>query len=265
MRICSLGSGSAGNATLIVAGETRILIDCGLSGRETIRRIREVGEDPARLDAIVLTHEHGDHSRGLAAISKTLDVTIYSSPATLAACNLGEKMKTIRRGESLVAGQSFAIGSLRLNPVAIPHDAADPMAFTVEAGGSRMGIAVDLGHIDRHVADHLRGCDALIIEANHEIEMLKVCTYYPWALKQRIMGRNGHTSNTEMSRFLREDFDGKAGHILLAHLSQNTNLPLLAEQAAIQALEERAPLFSAEARKRVRVAPYDKPSDWIEL
>jgi phosphoribosyl 1,2-cyclic phosphodiesterase len=265
MRICTLGSGSAGNATLVVAGETRVLIDCGLSGRETVKRLQEVGEDPARLDAVVLTHEHGDHSRGLARLSTLLDVEVYASSATLAACNLGEKEKSLRRGEALVAGQDFAIGSLIFHPFAIPHDAADPLAFTVEAAGCRMGVAVDLGYFSQPVVEGFRGCDALILEANHEIEMLKVCTYYPWALKQRIMGRHGHTSNMEMARFLREDFDGKAGHIVLAHLSQNTNLPLLAEQAAIQALGERAPLLSGNSGRRVSVAPYNRPGDWIEL
>lgn len=265
MRICTLGSGSAGNATLVVAGETRVLIDCGLSGRETVKRLQEIGEDPARLDAVVLTHEHGDHARGLGMLAKMLDVEVYASSATLAACNLGEKMRLIRRGEAVVAGQSFSIGALTFHPFSIPHDAADPLAFTVESAGCRMGVAVDLGYFSAEAAAGFRRCDALILEANHEIEMLKVCTYYPWALKQRIMGRHGHTSNTEMARFLREDFDGQARYIILAHLSQNTNLPLLAHQAAVQALEERSPLLTAAAAKRVSVAPYNRPGDWIEL
>ncbi|MFZ4984659.1 MAG: MBL fold metallo-hydrolase [Blastocatellia bacterium] len=265
MRFCTLGSGSAGNATLIVAGETRVLLDCGLSGRETLKRLQAVGEDPSRLNAVVLTHEHGDHVRGLAALAKSLGIEVYASTATLAACNLGEKERFIRRGEALKAGQSFEIGELVFHPFAIPHDAADPLAFTIESAGCRMGMAVDLGYFSREAVEGFRGCDALILEANHEIEMLKVCTYYPWALKQRIMGRHGHTSNTEMARFLREDFDGRATYIVLAHLSQNTNLPLLAKQAAVQALEERAPLFAARAGERVSVAPYDRPGSWVQL
>lgn len=265
MRFCTLGSGSAGNSTLIVAGETRVLLDCGLSGRETLKRIQEVGEDPSRLNAVVLTHEHGDHARGLAALAKSLDIQVYVSTSTLAACKLGDKAKLIRRGEVIKAGLPFEIGELTFHPFAIPHDAADPLAFTVEAAGCRMGMAVDLGFFSREAVEGLRGCDALVLEANHETEMLRVCTYYPWALKQRIMGRHGHTSNTEMARFLREDFDGRAGPILLAHLSQNTNLPVLAKQAAVQALEERAPLFAANAGNRVSVAPYDRPGNWVRL
>ena len=143
--------------------------------------------------------------------------------------------------------------------------AADPMAFTLEAGGIKMGIAVDLGYINQLAADQFRGCDLLIIEANYETEMLRACSFYPWSLKQRIMGRHGHTSNDEMARFLRDDFDGKAEHIVLAHLSQNTNHPDIARLAAIQALQDRAPLFSADAERRVTVAPYNKSCEWIEL
>lgn len=265
MRICILGSGSSGNATLVVAGETRVLMDCGLSARETIKRIKAVGEDPSKLDAVVVTHEHGDHARGLTAISKALNVPAYISDKTLEACNLGEKVKDVRRGAAITSSEHFEIGSMRFNPFAIPHDAADPMAFTVVANGIKMGMAVDLGHINSVAAGQFLGSDALIIEANHELEMLKTCEFYSWALKLRIKSRLGHTSNDEMARFLREDFDNKARYIVLAHLSQNTNNPDVARLAAVQALEERAPLFSADAERRVSIAAFDRPSNWIEL
>src|SRR5215510_14095210 len=265
MRVCILASGSSGNATLIVAGGARVLVDCGLSARETIRRIQAVGEDPARLDAIVVTHEHSDHMRGLVALSKGLNTRVYISDAALEACNLGEKQKFIRRGEAISSSQDFEIGAFRFSPFAIPHDAADPMAFTIEANGVKMGIAVDLGYINALAAERFRGSDVLVIEANHEIEMLRACTYYPWALKQRIMSRQGHTSNDEMARFLRDDFDAKAEHIVLAHLSRNTNHPDVARLAAVQALEERFPLFSAFAERRIKIARHDGPGEWIEL
>jgi phosphoribosyl 1,2-cyclic phosphodiesterase len=265
MRICVLASGSSGNSTLIVAGAARVLIDCGLSARETIRRIQAVGEDPARIDAIVITHEHGDHARGLVSLSKTLNAPVYISTSALEACNLGDKGKFIRRGEAISPSQDFEIGAFRFSPFAIPHDAADPMAFTIEANGIKMGIAVDLGHINALASERFRGSDVLVIEANHEVEMLRACAFYPWALKQRIMSRQGHTSNDEMARFLRDDFDGKAERIVLAHLSRNTNHPAIARLAAVQALEARSPLFSARAEKRVMVAGYDGPGEWIEL
>lgn len=265
MRISILGSGSSGNATLVVAGETRVLIDCGLSARETVRRIQAIGEDPARISGIVITHEHGDHARGLSALSKALDVPVYISDATFAACDLGERAKKIRRGAAISSSQDFEIGELRFHPFSIPHDAADPFAFTVEARGTKLGMAVDLGYINSLAADRFRGADALIIEANHEVDMVRACSFYPWALKQRILSRQGHTSNDEMARFLREDFDGRAEYIVLAHLSQNTNHPEVARLAAVEALSARGPLFFREAERRVRIARYDGPSDWIEL
>jgi phosphoribosyl 1,2-cyclic phosphodiesterase len=265
MRICILGSGSSGNATLIVAGETRVLVDCGLSARELTRRMQAMGEEAARLTAVVITHEHSDHARGLAVLSKTLNVPVYIADATLAACNLGEKARTIRRGEAISSSRDFEIGALRFHPFSIPHDAADPFAYTVESNGSKVGMAVDLGYYHALAAEHFRGADALILEANHEVEMLRACTFYPWALKQRILSRQGHVSNDEMARFLREDFDGRAQYIVLAHLSRNTNHPEIARLAAMQALEARGPLFSRDAARRVRIASYDRPSEWIEL
>src|ERR1041384_7436235 len=265
MRICILGSGSSGNATLIVAGETRVLVDCGMSARELIRRIQSVGEDPTRLTAVVITHEHSDHARGLAVLSKLLDVPIYISTSALEACNLGEKARAVQRGEALSSSRDFEIGALRFHPFTIPHDAADPFAFTVEANGTKIGMAVDLGYFNALAAERFRGADALIIEANHEVEMLRACTFYPWALKQRILSRQGHSSNDEMARFLREDFDGKAEYVVLAHLSRNTNHPEIARLAAVQALTARGPHFFRDAERRVRIANYNQPSDWIEL
>lgn len=265
MRICILGSGSSGNATLIVSGETRVLVDCGLSGRELIRRLQEVGEDPARLTAIVITHEHGDHARGLAVVSRTLGVPVYISSAALAACKLGDREKHVQRGEAISSAQDFEIGEITFHPFSIPHDAADPFAFTVEARGTRVGMAVDLGYYHGLAAERFRDADALILESNYETEMLRACTFYPWSLKQRISSRTGHVSNDECARFLRQDFDGKAQYIVLAHLSQNSNHPEVARLAATQALETRAPLFAATARHRVRIAKYDRPSEWLEL
>lgn len=265
MRICILGSGSSGNATLLVAGETRVLVDCGLSARELVRRLVEVGEDPARLSAVVITHEHGDHARGLAALSRMLEVPVYISTPALEACNLGARAGGVRRGAAISSSEDFEIGPLRFHPFTIPHDSVDPFAFTVEAGGAKLAMAVDLGYINALAAERFRGADALIIEANHEVEMLRACTFYPWALKQRILSRQGHTSNDEMARFLRDDFDGRAEHIVLAHLSRNTNHPEVARLAALQALEARGPLFCRDHERRVKIARHDGPGEWIEL
>jgi phosphoribosyl 1,2-cyclic phosphodiesterase len=265
MRICILGSGSSGNATLIVAGETRVLIDCGLSGKETMRRIQEMGEDPHRINAIVITHEHGDHASGLHVVAKTTGAPVFISSATFEACKLGEKAKKVKRGDAISSAQDFEVGACKFHPFTIPHDAADPFAFTVEAHGIKIGMAVDLGYYHGLAAERFRGCDALVLEANYETDMLRACTFYPWSLKQRIMSRQGHVSNDELARFLREEFDGKAQHVVLAHLSQNSNHPEVARLAAMQALEERSPLFSADAARRVKIANYAAPTAWIEL
>lgn len=265
MRICILGSGSSGNATLIVAGETRVLIDCGLSGKETMRRIQEVGEDPHKINAIVITHEHGDHASGLHVIAKTIGAAVFVSSATLDACKLGDKVKNVKRGDHISSAQDFEVGCFKFHPFTIPHDAADPFAFTVEADGIKIGMAVDLGYYHGLAAERFRDCEALILESNYEADMLRACTFYPWSLKQRIMSRQGHVSNEELARFLRDDFDGKAQHIVLAHLSQNSNHPEVARLTAIQALEEKSPLFSADAARRVKIANYSRPTDWIEL
>lgn len=264
MRFCILGSGSSGNSTLVVAGETRVLIDCGLSGRETIKRLQAIGEDPARINAIVVTHEHGDHARSLSILSKTLNVPIYISTAALEGCKLGERTKNIRRGEVITSSQEFEIGAFRFRAFSVPHDCADPLGLTIEAEGAKLGLAVDLGYISPLTAENFRGSDAIIIEADHDIEMLRACIY-PWSVKQRIMSRTGHTSNDEVGRFLREDFDNKAAHVVLAHLSINANHPALAKLVAVQALQERFPLLSADAERRVKIAPRTEPGEWIEL
>ncbi len=265
MRICILGSGSSGNATLVVAGETRVLLDCGMSAREIVRRMQDAGEDPTKLTAIVVTHEHSDHARGMSALSNALNVPVYISSEALVACNLGEKAEMVRRGAAISSSEDFEIGAFTIHPFSIPHDAVDPFAFTIESGGAKLGMAVDLGYINGLAAQHFRGCDVLVIEANHEVEMLRACSLYPWALKQRILSRQGHTSNDEMARYLRHDFDGRAEFVVLAHLSRNTNHPELARLAALQALEARGPLFFRDWEDRVRIAPQDAPSDWIEL
>jgi phosphoribosyl 1,2-cyclic phosphodiesterase len=177
---------------------------------------------------------------------------------------------TVKSGDAvetnnfIAAEQSFQIGDLVFHPFEVPHDAAETLAFTIEAQGVKVGFLTDLGYIPQMVVHHLKGCDALILEANHDLEMLRVGPY-PWSLKQRVMSRHGHLSNDEMARFLREDFDGRAAYILLAHLSQKNNHPEIARLAAMEALASRSPLLAREAEQRVHVSHPDRPMDWIEL
>jgi len=242
--ITILGSGSSGNATLVSDGETNVLVDVGLSGRETVRRLRECGMEPDRIAAIVISHEHGDHCRGLVPFVKSLEVPVFITSDALAASGISLEA---RRVERIQAGVPFDINGILFTPFDIPHDAADPIALTIERRGVKAGIVVDLGYISNLVVERLRGCDCIVLESNHDLQMLRVGPY-PWALKQRVMSRRGHLSNETVARYLANEFDGRARHVVLAHLSQKNNLPELALESARRALEERAMLLCNQTR-----------------
>jgi phosphoribosyl 1,2-cyclic phosphodiesterase len=264
MRVNILGSSSAGNCTLFAAGETRVLLDAGFSARETRQRLAAIGEDLSKISAIVVTHEHSDHIRGVPVLAKSLGIPVFLSRLALDRWQSSKNGDEIQGCNFISAEHSFPIGDLTFHPFSVPHDAADTLAFRIHANGIKVGYVADLGYVPQMVAEHLRGSDAIILEANHDLEMLRVGPY-PWALKQRVMGRHGHLSNDEMARFLREDFDGRAQFIVLAHLSRTNNHPEIARLAAIDALTSRATLFANGVEERVRLSYFDRPSEWIEL
>ena len=264
MRINVLGSSSSGNATLVVSGSTRVLIDAGFSAREISRRLQAIGEDIKNVDAIVVTHEHTDHIRGVPVLARSLNLPIFISHATLTAWNLGRVNDALAANQSISAEEPFEIGELQFRPFRVPHDAAETMAFNISAHGVKLSYATDLGYIPQLVAQHLQGSDAIILEANHDLEMLKNGPY-PWALKQRVMSRHGHLSNDEMARFLQEDFDGRAEHIVLMHLSRTNNHPEVVRLVAWQALDGRGPQFTRDLERRLQLARHDRPSEWMEL
>jgi phosphoribosyl 1,2-cyclic phosphodiesterase len=239
-----LGSGSSGNATLVSDGDKHILVDVGLSGRETARRLGECGLTPDQVTAIVVSHEHGDHCRGVAPFAKHLDIPIFMTDGAYAASGM-----TIddRRRQRIESGSAFEVLGLLFTPFAVPHDAADPIALTIEKDGIKIAVVLDLGYITNLVVERLKGCDGIILESNHDIHMLKVGPY-PWALKQRVMSRRGHLSNDLVAGFLADGFDGRARHVILAHLSEKNNLPDLAMLSAQRALEERSSLVSLQTR-----------------
>jgi len=237
-----LGSGSGGNATLVSDGDTHILVDVGLSGRETARRLREAGLEPGKISAIVLSHEHSDHCRGVIPFVKDLEIPVFVTEPALSASSMSLATPRIRRIRS---GEGFEIHGIQFTPFAIPHDAADPLAFSIEKGGVRISIVLDLGYVSNLVVERLKGSDAIIIESNHDVNMLKVGPY-PWALKQRVMSRRGHLSNDSVAEFLADGFDGGARHVLLAHLSKQNNLPELALLSAQRALEGRSAFASTQ-------------------
>jgi phosphoribosyl 1,2-cyclic phosphodiesterase len=274
MKLTVLGSGSTGNAVLIVAGNTRVLVDAGLSAKEITRRLALMGEDVQRLDGILVTHEHGDHAGGLRVLLGTVDCPVYISPQTsdayiserfnVANDEPKRRSKALRdRVEPIESSKDFRIGEIDFHPFTVPHDAVDNFGFTATHQGVKIATLMDFGHMTTLLTERLRGCAAIVIESNHSRDMLKACDNYPWELKQRILSRLGHLSNEDLADWLKGGFDGCARHIVLAHLSQRANNPYLAKITAEVALYERAPLFPTETQI---ILSYPKePTPWIEV
>jgi phosphoribosyl 1,2-cyclic phosphodiesterase len=245
LRVSILASGSAGNCTLLETQRTRLLVDAGLGKKETLRRLAMMELAAGHLDGIVISHEHSDHIGGLMAlISQWRNLTVYLNAATHAEVvrMLPERQaKRLQRVEFIQAGQRFAVGDIEVAPFIIPHDAVDPLGFTFASGGVKLGLVTDLGYLPALVKERIRDCDALVLESNHDLEMLKVGPY-PWHVKQRVMSRTGHLSNDTVSQFLAdpEGFDGRSRYVVLAHLSENNNNPDVARISAEEALNRRA-------------------------
>jgi phosphoribosyl 1,2-cyclic phosphodiesterase len=249
---------------LLETSRTRLLVDAGLSKRETLRRLKELGTLPDSLDGIVITHEHSDHCSGLPGLAAHWKATVYVTHATRAeiARTLPDgKGQHLERVESIHAGQRFQIGDIEVSAFAIPHDAVDPLGFAFRANGIKVAIVTDLGYLPELVKQHLRGADLLVLESNHDLEMLKVGPY-PWHIKQRVMSRTGHLSNHAVSEFLADadSFDAQPRHLVLAHLSENNNNPDVARLSAEEALNRRAGAnYSGElhvAAQRTPLGPF---------
>lgn len=215
--------------------KTRVLIDAGLSRRETFLRLANIGEDPERLSAIVVTHEHSDHVAGLVRIARKLRIPLYLTRLTAPAIdweNFQPKLETFQ------AGTGFTIGDIEFQSFTIPHDAIDPVGFTIRAEGVRIGVATDLGYLPESICHHLKGTHLLLLESNHDLDMLKVGPY-PWAVKQRVMSRRGHLSNEVVSTYIRDHLDSSTATLILGHLSEHNNHPEIVRLTASQALEGR--------------------------
>ncbi len=233
-------------------------MDAGLSRRETFRRLESIGESPDALDAILISHEHADHIAGVVSLAgvrtdhserrahkQRKKIPVYLSALTRQAIPLESEVELTLEG--FRPGQRFAIQDLEVEPFTIPHDAVDPVAFCFSANGIRVGVCTDLGYMPDSVKVHLRGCHCLVLESNHDLDMLKVGPY-PWAVKQRVMSRTGHLSNHAVSEFLLQDYDGQAHVLVLAHLSEENNHPEIARLSAAMALESRRGRRSDQTR-----------------
>lgn len=240
MRFCSLGSGSSGNATLIEAGDgtttTRVLVDCGFTLRELTRRLAVRGVDVTSIDAVFVTHEHGDHVGCARALARRHGLALWMSAGTWDALDDAEPPPTLRTARS---GDRIACGALELQPFAVPHDAREPLQLICDDGARRLGLLTDLGTASDDVADRLQGCDALLLECNHDRELLATGPY-PAFLKRRIGGRHGHLANHQAATLLRHVAHGGLRHVVAAHLSQQNNRPALAAAALAEALGSAA-------------------------
>lgn len=263
--VSMLASGSRGNCAIVASSQTRLLVDAGISCRETFKRMKAIGEDPRSLSAILITHEHSDHIYGLATMAKKLNIPIFMTGATHQAWSRamrdekGERPR-LEKLEKFESGHTFHVGDIAVKPFTIPHDAADPVGFTFVAEGIKVGIATDLGYIPVSVRDHLRGCDVLVMESNHDLEMLRGGPY-PWSVKQRVMSRVGHLSNEALADFFLHDYDNNAAFVVLAHLSEQNNHPEIARREAEKALATRGGLF----QNRVLLAGQTEPLAPIRL
>ena len=263
--VSMLASGSRGNSAVVRSSSTSILVDAGISCRETFKRLKSIGDDPHQLSAIVITHEHADHVYGLRVLARKLKVPVFMNEATYATWSKAMRDEEGRRArleklELFSAGRSFQIGDICVMPFTIPHDAADPVGFTFRSEGVKVAFATDLGYLPASVRDHLRRCDLLVIESNHDVEMLRVGPY-PWSVKQRVMSRVGHLSNDALAEFFSKDYDGGATYVVLAHLSEQNNHPEIARGAAERALGNRRTLL----HNRVMLAEQGGPLEPIRL
>jgi len=254
-----LGSGSRGNSTFIRTDRVRLLIDAGVSRRDVARRLESIGEDPDGIDAILVTHDHNDHAAALRVFVKELPVRAYLTWGTIAALKTEEYELNGSSIEPITPGVSFVVGDAEITPFPVPHDAAEPVAFSIAVDGLKITQLTDVGYLPDPVAQQLAGSHVLILESNHDLEMMRVGPY-PWNLKQRLMSRHGHLSNTAVAQFIREKYDGQASHIVLAHLSSQNNHPEMARQEATRALRSRG--FGVDG---LFVTEQDNPSPPIWL
>jgi phosphoribosyl 1,2-cyclic phosphodiesterase len=254
MRFASLGSGSRGNALLVEAGTTRLLLDCGFGPREIVLKLGRLGLSPDDLSGILVTHEHSDHVAGAYKLASRHRLPVWMTHGTFAAAPQGRSETP--RVELIDSHRPFPVGDLEIHPFPVPHDAREPVQFVFSDGRHRLGVVTDLGSSTPHVERMLTGCDALVLECNHDGDMLQRGDY-PLHLKRRIAARFGHLDNAASAALLAALDTRKLQHLIAAHLSQQNNTPALARIALAGVLG------CAEAW--VGVADQDAGFDWRAL
>ncbi len=238
IKFCSLFSGSSGNALFIGTERTKLLIDAGLSGKRILEALCSIGENPAELSAILISHEHVDHVRGAGILSRKQDIPIYANESTWEAMETGIGPVKLVNRKCFTTGDCFEIGDICVRPFSIPHDAAEPVGYNFMAEGKKVTTATDIGHATNELIDNISESDLLLLESNHDIEMLKVGPY-PWPLKKRILGDHGHLSNEIAAKIIAYMAEKGGKKFILGHLSHENNFPELAYQTSYNALTEK--------------------------
>lgn len=251
MQFASIGSGSKGNATLVRAGNTLVMIDCGFSVRETTRRLQRFGVAPGDLDAILVTHEHSDHASGVPGLSRKYGIPVYLTHGT---AHTG-RVDGTHEQRCINCEDSFAIGDLQVTAVTVPHDAAEPCQYRLRHGDLSLGVLTDLGTITPHVVERYRGCNSLLLEFNHDEDMLFGGAYPPH-LKRRVGGDWGHLNNGQAAQFLREVDCTGLRHLVVAHVSENNNCLELARSAVASVMQ---------SLDRVVFADQHTGFDWLDV
>ena len=225
MRFASLGSGSEGNALLVEVAGTRLLMDCGFGLNDSIARLARLDISPEQLDGILVTHEHGDHSGGVARLARKFGLPVWLTHGTLR--SLSDKLSGVDLIREIDPHRPFTIGDIEITPYPVPHDAAEPVQFAFGDGARRLGVLTDVGSSTPHIEAVLGGCDALVLECNHDSDML-MNGDYPWSLKQRVGGRYGHLNNRDAAAILSRLDRDRLQHLVAAHLSRSNNTAELA-------------------------------------
>ncbi|MCL2236061.1 MAG: MBL fold metallo-hydrolase [Defluviitaleaceae bacterium] len=264
IKFCTIASGSSGNCTYVSSGDVGILVDVGLTGRVVEEGLAVQGIDPRSLTAIFVTHDHGDHIKGVGVLSRRYNLPIYATSGTWA---YAERYKVLGRlnpaNKMLVRnGVAVHLEGVEVMPFTLPHDASEPVGYAITAGEHKVVIATDLGHVNPHVANHAAGADILLIEANYDKHMLEAGPY-PAHLKQRISGAMGHLSNVECGGFLADIVCERTKHIFLGHLSQENNRPMVAHETVKNILLSRK--IDVGGAVKLYVADRHRPSPMLVL
>lgn len=238
LRFSVLASGSTGNAFYIESGETRLLVDAGLSGKQLDRLFSEVHVDPSKLTGILVTHEHSDHIKGLGIMARKYNLPIYANDKTWKAMEKSIGKITVDQKFHFDMGEIKTFGNIDVESFGVSHDAAEPMFYTFHQGDKKVALVTDLGYVSERIKKTIEGADAYVFEANHDVEMLRMGRY-PWSVKRRILGDSGHVSNEDCGLALSDIISNDTKRIYLAHLSQDNNMKDLARMSVDQVLQER--------------------------